>query len=453
MNTVNPLQQADSDHYLHPFTDHKALGQKGTRIIEGAEGVYIIDDQGNRILDGMSGLWCVNMGYGRDELVTAAREQMERLPYYNSFFQCTHPPAVELATELAKVTPPGFEKVFYSCSGSEANDTVIRMVRHYWAQRGIPDRHIIIARENAYHGSTVGAASLGGMKPMHKQGGLPIPGIEHVPQPYYYGYEGDLDEAQFGIETAQTLAAKIEALGPDRVAAFIAEPIQGAGGVIIPPASYWPEIQRICDHYDILLVADEVITGFGRTGDWFGSQHFNINPDLIVIAKGLSSGYQPIGGVLVSDRVADVVIEGGEFYHGYTYSGHPVCCAVALANLQLMHREDIVATVSNSTAPYLARQWATLADHPIVGETRTRGMVGALELVQNKATKARFEPEGKAGALCRDYCVEAGVVMRHVGEGMIISPPLIITHEQIDELVTKARYALDMTARAMAEGV
>lgn len=451
MNTVSPLQQADSDHYLHPFTDHKALGQKGTRIIEGAEGVYIIDDQGNRILDGMSGLWCVNMGYGRSELVEAAREQLERLPYYNSFFQCTHPAAVELASELAKVTPPGFNKVFYSCSGSEANDTVIRMVRHYWAQLGEPDRHIIIARENAYHGSTVGAASLGGMKPMHKQGGLPIPGIEHIPQPYYYGYEGDLDETQFGIEIARSLAEKIESLGPDKVAAFIAEPIQGAGGVIIPPDSYWPEIQRICDHYGILLVADEVITGFGRTGEWFGSQHFGIRPDLIVMAKGLSSGYQPIGGVLVSDRVADVVIEGGEFFHGYTYSGHPVCCAVALANLQLMQRENIVQKVRESTAPYLASQWATLGDHPLVGEARTRGMVGALELVRDQSSRARFEPEGKAGGLCRDFCVEAGVVMRHVGESMIISPPLIITHEQIDELVTKARQALDMTARAMAE--
>lgn len=450
MNTISPLQQADSDHYLHPFTDHKALGRKGTRIIESAEGVYIIDDQGNRILDGMSGLWCVNMGYGRAELVDAAREQMEQLPYYNSFFQCTHPPAVELATELAKVSPQGFNKVFYSCSGSEANDTIIRMVRHYWAQLGQPDRHVIIARENGYHGSTVGAASLGGMKPMHKQGGLPIPGITHIRQPYFYGYEGDLDEAEFGIEVAQSLAAKIESLGPDKVAAFIAEPIQGAGGVIIPPDSYWPEIQRICDHYGILLVADEVITGFGRTGEWFGTQHFKIRPDLMVMAKGLSSGYQPIGGVLVSDRVADVVVEGGEFFHGYTYSGHPVCCAVALANLKLMQRENIVAQVRESTAPYLAAQWATLSDHPLVGETRTRGMVGALELVRDKSSRARFEPEGKVGGLCRDFCVEAGVVMRHVGESMIISPPLIITHEQIDELVDKARQALDMTARAMA---
>ncbi|MGI9336384.1 MAG: aminotransferase, partial [Gammaproteobacteria bacterium] len=336
-NATAHWQELDRRHHLHPFTDHEALRERGSRIITHADGVYLWDSDGNRYLDGMAGLWCVNIGYGRKELAEAAYHQMLELPYYNNFFQSTHPPSVELAERLAEISPPGFNQVFYTGSGSEANDTVIRIVRRYWQVQEEPQRTVIIARDNAYHGSTIGGASLGGMKPMHEQAGLPIPGIEHIMQPYWFALGGDLDREAFGLLAARALEEKIEALGPERVAAFIAEPVQGAGGVIVPPASYWPEIGRICKRYGILLVADEVICGFGRTGKWFGTDYYELEPALMAIAKGLSSVYLPIGGVLVHERVAAGLIRGGgEFAHGFTYSGHPAACAVALANIGIL---------------------------------------------------------------------------------------------------------------------
>jgi len=442
-------QRADAAHYIHPFTDSKALAAKGTRVIARGEGVYIYDVNGHKMLDGMSGLWCVNVGYGRKELIEAASEQMAELPFYNSFFQCTHPPAIRLAELLSEVAPRGMNHVFFTNSGSEANDTVIRMVRHYWAVAGQPNRTVIISRENAYHGSTMGGGSLGGMAYIHKQGGLPIPGIEHIPQPYYFDYRGNLSAEEFGIERARDLERRIEAVGPDKIAAFIGEPIQGAGGVIIPPPSYWPEVRRICEKYGILLVIDEVITGFGRTGEWFASQYYGLEPDLLVMAKGMSSGYLPIGGVMVADRVASVIVDGGDFNHGFTYSGHPTCAAVAARNIELLRDERIVEHVRDVAAPYLAKRWAELADHPLVGEARTLGLLGAIELVADKRTKARFQPKGRAGEICRDLAVKNGVVMRHVNESMIVAPPLVITKAEIDELVEKARVTLDATRAAL----
>lgn len=444
--TTAEWQALDRAHYLHPFTDHAGLHKRGTRVIARAEGVYLYDSDGRQILDGMAGLWCVNLGYGRRELADAAYRQMVELPYYNSFFQSAHPPAIELATLLAEVTPPQFNHVFFTGSGSEANDTVLRAVRHYWAALGQPQRTVVISRQNAYHGSTVAGASLGGMAPMHAQGGLPIPGIEHIRQPYWYGEGGDLTPDEFGRIAAQALEERILAVGPDRVAAFIGEPIQGAGGVVIPPSTYWPAVQEIVDRYGILLVADEVICGFGRTGRWFGSDYFAIRPDLMPIAKGMSSGYQPIGGVMVADRVADVLIQrGGEFHHGFTYSGHPVACAVACATIGILRDERIIERVHAETGPYLAQRWAELAEHPLVGEARSVGLIGALELVRNKAERRFFERRGEAGTLCRDICIENGLVMRAVRDSMIISPPLVITCGQIDELVDKARRSLDRT--------
>jgi putrescine aminotransferase len=439
-------QALDAAHYIHPFTDHAALGKKGTRVITRAEGVYLYESGGRRILDGMSGLWCVNLGYGRRELADAAYQQMLELPYYNSFFQVAHPPAIELARLLAEVTPPQFKHVFFTGSGSEANDTVVRTVRHYWNVVGQPQRTVIISRRNAYHGSTMAGASLGGMKPMHEQGGLPIPGIVHINQPYWFGEGGELSPEEFGLQAARELEQKIIELGPDTVAAFIGEPIQGAGGVIIPPATYWPEIQRIVDKYGILLIADEVICGFGRTGRWFGSEYFGIRPDLMPIAKGLSSGYLPIGGVMVGDRVAEVMAgKGGEFHHGFTYSGHPVACAVACAAINILRDERIVERVRDDVGPYLQSRWKELADHPLVGETRMVGLIGALELVKDKARRQTFPDPGEVGLLCRDLCIASGLVMRAVRDTMIIAPPLVISREQIDELVEKARKALDDT--------
>lgn len=439
-------QALDAAHYLHPFTDHAALSAKGTRLITRAEGVYLYDSEGRQILDGMSGLWCVNLGYGRRELADAAYAQLLQLPYYNSFFQVAHPPAIELARLLVEVTPPQFNHVFFTGSGSEANDTMVRTVRRYWDLQGQPQRTVIISRTNAYHGSTMAGASLGGMAPMHAQGGLPIPGIVHIRQPYWYGEGGDLSPDEFGLVAARALEEKILEIGPERVAAFIGEPIQGAGGVIIPPPSYWPEIQKIVDRYGILLVADEVICGFGRTGEWFGSQFYGIRPDLMPIAKGMSSGYLPIGGLMVGDRVSQTLIErGGEFNHGFTYSGHPVSCALSCAAINILRDEKIVERVRNDIGPYLQRRWAELADHPLVGEARTVGLLGALELVRDKTRRQAFADPGEIGTLCRDLCIANGLVMRAVRDTMIVAPPLVITRNQVDELVDKARKALDGT--------
>jgi len=440
-------QNQDHQHYLHPFTDHHGLREHGTRVITRAEGVYIWDSDNNRILDGMAGLWCVNLGYGRKELIAAATRQMQELPYYNSFFQCTHPPAIELSELLGELSPEGFEHTFFTGSGSEANDTQLRIIRRYWDLVGKPDKRTMICRTNAYHGSTVAAATLGGMEEMHKQTGGMVRGVVHIGQPYYFGLGGDLSAEEFGVCQARLLEQKIIELGPENVAAFFAEPVQGAGGVIIPPDSYWPEIQRICDQYDILLVADEVITGFGRVGEWFASTHFGIKPDLISIAKGVTSGYLPLGGALVGKRVAEVITaKGGEFAHGFTYSGHPVSCAVALANLRVLRDEGIIDRVKNEIAPYFSERWAGLAEHPIVGEARNVGLMAAIELVADKNSRERFSKAQNAGGTCRDFCIENGLVMRAVGNTMIVSPPLVLEKQHIDELVEKAWKSLDMTA-------
>ncbi len=439
------LQDIDGQHHIHPFTDHKALMEKGTRIITHADGVYLWDSDGNKILDGMAGLWCVNVGYGRQELVDAATNQMQELPYYNNFFQTTHPPAIELSKALVDISPPQFNHVFFTNSGSEANDTVVRMVRHFWTLEGKPEKTVIISRENAYHGSTVAGSSLGGMKGMHAQGGI-LHDIEHIAQPYWYRSGSEMDPEEFGLKTAQALEIRIREIGEDRVAAFIAEPVQGAGGVIIPPDTYWPEIQRICKKYGILLIVDEVICGFGRLGEWFGSEYFDIEADLMPIAKGLSSGYLPIGGLMVGDRVAETVInKGSDFNHGFTYSGHPAACAVALENIRILKDEKIIEKVKNELSPYLQKKWLALGDHPMVGEARGLGMVGALELVKDKNTKTSYPSDQNVGTICRDFCFNNGLIMRAVGDAMIICPPLVISHSEINELIEKAKLCLDLT--------
>ncbi|MDM5148045.1 aspartate aminotransferase family protein [Candidatus Persebacteraceae bacterium Df01] len=445
LTSTAAYQQADAAHYLHPFTDNGALGNNA-RIICRADGVYLWDTDGNQLLDGMSGLWCVNVGYGRASITQAVAKQMDKLPYYNSFFQCATPPAIELAQTLTEVAPPGFNRVFFAGSGSEANDTVVRMCRYYWQLRGQPQRTVFISRHNAYHGSTVAGVSLGGMKGMHAQGGPLIPDIVHVRQPYWYEEGRDMTPAVFGHQAATAVAEKIEEIGAHRVAAFIGEPVQGAGGVIIPPDSYWPEVQKICAHYDIPIVADEVICGFGRLGEWFGSQRLNIDAKIMPIAKGLTSGYLPMGGVLVHDDIADVLIKSGEFAHGFTYSGHPTCAAAALENIRILREENIISRVRDEVAPYFQKRWATLESHPLVGETRGIGMVAALELVADKASGQRFNFVPGAGVRCREHSAAAGLIMRAVSDTMIVAPPLIISPAQIDELVAKARQALDALA-------
>ena len=444
--TTQEWQAADAAHYLHPFTDFKALANKGSRVITKADNIYLWDSDGHKILDAMSGLWCVNVGYGQQELIAAATAQLKELPFYNSFFQTATPPAIELAELLAQVTPPQFKHVFFSGSGSEGNDTVVRMVRRYWDLLGQPERTVIVSRHNAYHGSTMAGASLGGMSGMHAQGGLPIPGITHIEQPFWFEHGKGLTRDEFGLKAAGWLEEKILEVGADKVAAFIGEPVQGAGGVIIPPATYWPEIQRICDQYGVLLVSDEVICGFGRTGQWWGCETFGFRPDLMTFAKGVTSGYIPLGGVMVGERIARVLIEqGGEFNHGYTYSGHPVACAVALANIRLIQREQLVEKVRDDLGPYLASHFKTLALHPLIGEAQSIGLMGALQIVKNKQTGETFDSAHEVGMLCRGHCFGNGLIMRAVGDRMIIAPPLVITRAQIDEMVALIKLCLDRT--------
>ncbi len=437
------LQALDASHHMHPFTCNAELAQKGARVITRAKGVMLTDSDGHEILDAMAGLWCVNIGYGRDEMAEVAARQMRELPYYNTFFQTTHLPAIALAHKIAELAPGALNNVFFAGSGSEANDTNIRMVRHYWAVKGQPSKSILIGRNNGYHGSSVGSGSLGGMAAMHAQGGLPIPDIHHINEPNWWADGGDMSPEEFGLHRAQELEQAILSLGEDRVAAFIAEPVQGAGGVIVAPETYWPEIQRICDTYDILLIADEVICGFGRTGEWFGSQTVGIRPDIMTIAKGLSSGYAPIGGSVVSDEVASVIAKS-EFNHGYTYSGHPVAAAVALENLRILEDERIIEHVRDVAAPYLKDKWAALVDHPLVGEAKIVGLMGSIALTPNKATRAVFAADtGTVGYICRERCFANNLVMRHVGDRMIVAPPLVITPEEIDVMIARARTSLD----------
>ncbi|NSY16704.1 aspartate aminotransferase family protein [Neorhizobium sp. AL 9.2.2] len=450
--TISNLAAIDAAHHIHPFSDMKELNAKGTRIIERAEGRHIWDSTGKKYLDGFAGLWCVNVGYGRKSIADAAYHQMQELPYYNSFFGTTTPPAILLAQKIASHAGPHMNRVFFTNSGSEATDTWFRMARVYWKALGMPEKTLVIARRNGYHGSTVAGASLGGMKLMHEQGNLPIDGIHHIGQPYWYAEGGDLSPEEFGLQAARELEAKIDELGEDKVAAFVAEPIQGAGGVIIPPDTYWPEISRICKVRNILLVSDEVICGFGRLGSWFGYQHYGFEPDLAPIAKGLSSGYLPIGGVLVSDRVADVMVnEVGDFFHGYTYSGHPVAAAAALENLRIIEDEGLVERIRDDIGPYFAEKWKSLEAHPVVGQADCVGLIGGLQLAADKATRRRYAKADDIGSLVRNHCLENGLIMRATADRMLASPAFTITRGEVDEMVGTLSKALDHLAETVTE--
>ena len=441
----------DAAHHIHPFSDMGSLNKAGSRVIVKAKGVYVWDSEGNQIIDGMAGLWCVNVGYGRKELADAAYRQMQELPYYNTFFKTTHPPVIELSALLAELAPAPFNHFFYCNSGSEGNDTVLRIVHQFWAAQGKQAKKYVISRKNGYHGSTIAGGTLGGMGYMHEQMPSKVGNIVHIDQPYYFGEaEGNLTPEEFGLARAQQLEAKILEIGAENVAAFIGEPFQGAGGVIFPPSTYWPEIQRICRKYDILLVADEVIGGFGRTGEWFAHQHFEFEPDLITLAKGLTSGYVPMGAVGLHDRVAKVIVENGDFNHGLTYSGHPVAAAVAVANLKLLRDEKIVERVKTDTGPYFQKRLReTFANHPIVGDIAGAGLVAGLQLAQEPKTRKRFANGGEVGTICRDFCFGGNLIMRASGDRMLLSPPLVITKQEIDEIVSKAKKAIDATAQQL----
>ena len=448
----NNLKELDALHHLHPMTDHKSLRSGGVRVITKGEGAYIWDSEGNKILDGMSGLWTTSIGYGRKELAQAAYDQMVELPFYNTFFRTSHPTAILLAKKLAEIAPDNLNNVFYGSSGSESNDTAIRLIRHYWYLKGQPKRRIIISRKTAYHGSTIAAGSMGGMSHVHQHTYPVYEGFRHVIDPCWYtdAFPGETPEA-FGLRAARALEEEILRVGPDNVAAFAAEPVQGAGGVKIAPSTYWPEVQKIIDKYGILFLADEVITGFGRLGTWFASQYYGIKPNFITFAKAATSGYLPLSGVMVDDKVVEALMNhDDDFNHGYTFAGHPVACAVALKNLEIMERENLITKVNTETGPRLAKMLAKFKDHPLVGEARSVGMLGALELVANKRTHARFAELGRVGLICRNHFIDNGFIMRAVYDTMVCAPPLTWTEAEFVEAERVIAKALDLTLADVA---
>ncbi len=453
-NQTKHWQAIDAAHHIHPFTDTVALNKEGVRVITRAEGVYLWDSEGKKIIDGMSGLWCVQVGYGNKELADAGCEALRVLPYYNHFFKTTNPYTAELADKLSKLLPEGHTRVLFANSGSEANDSALKLIRYYWNLKKKPQKKIHLSRDYAYHGVTMAAASLSGLTPMHPQWDLPLAGFQKVPAPYWFGAKaagyGDMGPDEFGVLIAKKLEEKILEIGPERVASFSAEPVQGAGGLIFPPASYWPEVNRICRKYDVLLHADEVITGFGRTGQWFGCQTYGIEADVITMAKGLSSGYQPISAISLGKRMGDVIANANEeLVHGYTYSGHPVACAVALKNLEVIEREKLVARVKNGIGPYLHRRLhETFDDHPIVGEVRGVGLLAAIELVPDRKKRAFFPLDpGAVGTHCRNYCFNSGLVSRAIRDTMVLAPPFVISESEVEEIISKLKAAIDNTAR------
>ncbi|HTQ14884.1 MAG TPA: aminotransferase [Rhizomicrobium sp.] len=452
-NLTRHWQALDAAHHVHPFSDTAALNREGVRVITKADGVWLWDSEGRKILDGMAGLWCVQVGYGNKALAEAGCEALKTLPYYNHFFKTTNPWTVELAAKLAGLLPEGHEHVLFANSGSEANDSALKLIRYYWNLKKKPEKKIHLSRDYAYHGVTFAAASLSGLTPMHPQWDLPLPGFRKVPAPYWYGARaaghGDIAPEAFGLLIAKKLEEKILEIGADRVASFSAEPVQGAGGVIFPPASYWPEVARICRKHDVLLHLDEVITGFGRTGEWFGAQTFRLQPDIMTMAKGLSSGYQPISAISMGERMAKAILHADEeLVHGYTYSGHPVASAVALRNLEAIEELGLVKRVKKEIGPYFARALhAAFDDHPIVGEVRTLGLLGAVELVADRKKRAFFPDIGNAGTHCRNYCFNSGLISRAIRDTMVLAPPLVISEAEVDEAVRLLKNAVDRTAK------
>ncbi len=456
-NQTRHWQEMDAAHHIHPFTQTSLLNKEGVRVITRGKGVYLWDSEGHRMIDGMSGLWCVQLGYGNEELAKAGYEALQTLPYYNHFFKTTNPWTTELAAKMATLLPAGHERVMFASSGSEANDSALKLIRYYWNLMGKPEKKIHLSRELGYHGVTMAAASLSGLTPLHPQFDLPLPGFEKVPGPYWYGAKaagyGDIDPHEFGALVAKKMEERILDIGPDRIASFTAEPVQGAGGLIIAPDTYWPEVSRICKKYDILLHADEVITGFGRTGEWFGSHTYKLEPDIMTMAKGLSSGYQPISAVTLGPRMGEAIATADEeLVHGYTYSGHPVASAVALKNLEIIEREQLPARVKTSIGPYFARKLKeTFADHPLVGEVRTVGLLGAIELVKDKAERSFYPRSQDVGTQCRNHCFANGLIMRAIRDTMVLSPPLIISEPEVDEIAGLAKLCIDATAKELGK--
>ncbi len=446
----NSAAALDIASHLHPYTNARKHESVGPMVVTEGKGIYVTDDQGREYIDGLAGLWYAALGFSEERLVQAATEQLRKLPCYHSFSHKTPMPTIELAAKLLEIAPVPMSKVFFANSGSEANDTVIKMVWYYNNALGRPGKKKIISRIKAYHGVTVATASLTGLPYNHRDFDLPVERILHATCPHYYrfGQDGETEE-DFATRCAAELEQLILDEGPETIAAFIGEPIMGAGGVIVPPRTYWEKIQQVLGKYDVLLVADEVICGFGRTGNMFGCQTFDIKPDIMTMAKALSSGYQPISAVMISDQVYQVIADNtakiGTFGHGFTYSGHPVAAAVALETLKIYEERDIVGQVRR-VGPRLQEGLRRYADHPLVGEVRGVGLIAGVELVADRASKAPFDPAGKVGAYFAGRAEAHGLIIRNLMDTIGVCPPLIITEDQIDALLERFGKAMDDTA-------
>jgi len=447
MARVDALTDLDRRSLLHPFTSIAQHLETGPQIIQRGRGICVLGADGREYIDGMAGLWCVNIGYGRQEMVDAITEQAGRLCYYHSFASMANEPAIRLADRLLELAPAGMSKVFFGNSGSDANDTQIKLVWYYNNLRGKPEKTKIISRRRAYHGVTLGASSMTGLPAVHQAFNLPLPGFLHVSTPHHYwGAAEGASEEEYSRSLASELDALIRAEGPETVGAFIAEPVMGAGGVIVPPAGYFEAVQAVLAEHDVLFIADEVICGFGRLGTSFGSEYFQIRPDLMTLAKGLTSGYVPMSACLISERVWEVLRDGsreiGPFAHGYTYSGHPLAAAAGLTNLEIMEREDLFTHAARVGAYLQSRLRLTCEDHPLVGEVRGLGLIAGVELVADREKKIPFDAgvgaAGRLSALAR----EEGLLCRPLGNTVALSPALVITEAEVDEVCARLGRAL-----------
>jgi 4-aminobutyrate--pyruvate transaminase len=447
---LNSPAGRDVAYHLHPYTDARKHEREGPAVISKGHGVTVYDDQGKAYIEGMAGLWCVALGFSEERLVRAATEQLRTLPYYHAFAHKAAAPSIDLAEKLIAIAPVPMSKAFFANSGSEANDTAIKLVWYYNNALGRPQKKKIISRIKAYHGVTIATASLTSLPQVHEGFDLPIPNILHTGCPHHYRYARDGEnEEDFSTRLAEELEALIVREGPETVAAFIGEPVMGAGGVIVPPRTYWEKIQAVLKKHDVLLIADEVICGFGRTGNLFGCETYGIEPDIMTMAKALSSAYLPISAVLISDAVyqpvADYSHRLGVFGHGHTYSAHPVPAAVALEAIRIYEERDIVGHVRR-IAPRLQDGLRRFADHPLVGEVRGVGLIGGIDLVADKARKTPFDPPGRVGAYLVRRAEEHGLILRNLGDAIGFCPPLIIEEREIDELLDRFARALDDTA-------
>ena len=453
---LSNFQMRDAEALLHPYTDPVALRETGALVIERGEGVRVFDQAGRGYIDGLAGLWCCGLGFGNDELVEAARAQMAKLPYYHLFAARSHEPAVELAERLKELAPGRMARVFYQSSGSEANDTQVKLAWYFNNALGRPEKKKIISRVKGYHGVTIVAASLTGLPNNHRDFDLPVPGIRHAATPHFWkGAVPGESEAGYARRLAAELEALIEAEGPETVAAFIAEPVIGAGGAIPPPEGYFPAIAEVCRRHDVLMISDEVICGFGRTGQWFGAETLAFPANALSMAKQLTAGFLPLSAVAIDARMAEVIEANagkiGTLGHGFTYGGHPVACAVALKALEIYRRLDIPARV-RALAPGFAAHLDRLAGHPLVGEARHLGLMGALELAPGKSPKG-FAVPGKVGPRMQAELLARGVMARAIGDSLAFCPPMVISEAEMDEMFAPVEAALDATeAWARAAG-